>query len=86
MTDDINPFELLHDWEVASILGIGEYSVRELAKSGKLGYIKITRCQKRFTMELIKDFLESQTVRASDPGPFFAEKPPNIKDLFFKLI
>ena len=59
--------KLLSAWEVALILGLGESTVRELARDGELGYVQLKPSRRRFTYELVREFIESHTVRASKP-------------------
>ncbi len=55
--------QLLSAREVAKILLIGESTVNQLTRDGLLGYVKVTPSRKRFTEQLIREFIESQTVR-----------------------
>jgi predicted DNA-binding transcriptional regulator AlpA len=55
--------KLLNAHEVSEILGISESSVYQLTKEGLLGYIKILPSRKSFTEDLVREFLEAQTVR-----------------------
>jgi excisionase family DNA binding protein len=62
-----NSIQLLTAREVSEILGISESAVYQLTKEGSLGYIKLLRTRKAFTQELVREFLESQTVHRQAP-------------------
>ena len=64
-----NSIKLLHAYEVANILGISRSSVYRLTKEGALGYVQVLRSRKLFTEEMVREFLESQTVRRHVPRP-----------------
>ncbi len=59
--------KLLSAWDVGLILGLGETTVRELARDGELGYVELKPSRRRFTYELVREFIESHTVRATKP-------------------
>ncbi len=54
---------LMTAWEVSRILDIGESTVHQLVKEGRLGCVQITKRNRRFTMELVEEFIKSATVR-----------------------
>jgi excisionase family DNA binding protein len=56
---------LLSAWDVGRILGLSESTVQQLARDGELGYIELRPSKRKFTYELIQEFIESHTVRAS---------------------
>lgn len=60
--EENRPEQLLWPYEVATILGIGRSTVHQLVKEGRLGCIQITKRNRRFTMELVEEFIKSATV------------------------
>ncbi len=60
---DINIPKLVDASEVAEILGISERAVKRLVSEGRLGYVRLTGNRRVFTMELVAEFVEGETVR-----------------------
>jgi excisionase family DNA binding protein len=57
------PKKLLVSWEVAEILGIGLSTVHQLVKEGRLACVQVTKRTRRFTKEMVEEFIKSETVR-----------------------
>ncbi|MBI5249917.1 MAG: helix-turn-helix domain-containing protein [Desulfomonile tiedjei] len=57
------PKKLLDSWDVATILGIGRSTVRQLVKEGRLACVQVTKRTRRFTREMVEEFIKSETVR-----------------------
>lgn len=57
------PKKLLDSWEVATILGIGRSTVHQLVKEGRLACVQITKRTRKFTGEMVEEFIRSETVR-----------------------
>ena len=47
--------------EAGEILGISAKTVHKLVRSGRLGCVEITTRKRRFTMELVEEFIEAET-------------------------
>ncbi len=47
--------------EVGEILGISAKTVHKLARDLRLGSVEITTRKRRFTMELVEEFIEAET-------------------------
>jgi len=58
--DDLNP--LLTPDQVAEILGISPRTVNVLCKRKKLRFIQVDAKHRRFTQEMVEEFIENQTV------------------------
>ncbi len=56
------PTPLLNAEQVADILGIGQKSVHKLAREGRLGSVRVTKKERRFTREQVQAYVEAQTV------------------------
>ncbi len=54
---------LMTAWDVARILGIGRSTVHQLVKEGRLACVQISTRNRRFTKELVEEFIKSETVR-----------------------
>jgi excisionase family DNA binding protein len=57
------PRKFLDSWGVASILGIGRSTVHQLVKEGRLACVQVTKRTRRFTGEMVEEFIKSETVR-----------------------
>lgn len=47
--------------QVADILGISVKTVHKLARDSKLGCVKVTAKDRRFTQKQVRDFIDSQS-------------------------
>ena len=54
---------LMTAWDVARILGIGRSTVHQLVKEGRLACVQVTKRTRRFTREMVEEFIKSETVR-----------------------
>jgi excisionase family DNA binding protein len=54
--------KLLTAKDVGKILGISAKAVNKLAREGRLGHVKITARERRFTKELVEEFVRAETV------------------------
>ncbi len=61
--EDIDIPRLLSAQEVGEMLGISERAVKKLVSEGRLGYVRLTGNRRVFTMELVAEFVEGETVR-----------------------
>lgn len=60
--EEITPIpKLMTAKEVGEMLGITERTVNKLAKDRRLGCVEITARERRFTMELVEEFIEAET-------------------------
>jgi excisionase family DNA binding protein len=53
---------LMEPWEVAQILGIGRSTVHQLVKEGRLACVQVTKRNRRFTREMVEEFIKSKSV------------------------
>jgi excisionase family DNA binding protein len=60
---DNKPEELMTPWKVAQILGICRSTVHQLVKEGRLACVQVTKRNRRFTKEMVEEFIKSETVR-----------------------
>jgi excisionase family DNA binding protein len=59
---------LLSVQEVEEMLGISERAVNRLVREGRLGYVRLTRNKKGFTLNLVREFIKGETIRRSQDG------------------
>lgn len=62
LNEDEKPILLMTAQDVARILGIGRSTVHQLVKEGRLGCVQITTRNRRFTMEVVEEFIRWETV------------------------
>jgi excisionase family DNA binding protein len=53
---------LLSAKEVGEILGVSPRTVNKLAREWRLGFVQLTTRQRRFTPELVEEFLRAHTI------------------------
>lgn len=53
--------KLLTATEVGEMLGISARTVNRLARTGKLGCVQLTDRDRKFTTELVQEFIEAET-------------------------
>jgi len=61
--EDKNRDRLFTAWDVAQILRIGRSTVYQLVKEGRLACVQVTKRNRRFTKEMVEEFVKSETVR-----------------------
>ncbi len=62
LNEDEKPILLMTAEDVARILGIGRSTVHQLVKEGRLGCVQITTRNRRFTKEVVEEFIRLETV------------------------
>jgi excisionase family DNA binding protein len=66
---------LLTPEQVAEILGISPRTVNELCNRKKLGYVQVDSKHRRFTEEMVQEFIDRQAVSSEGQRPSRSEKP-----------
>jgi len=65
---------LLTPEQVAEILGISPRTVNELCNRKKLGFVQVDAKHRRFTEEMVQDFIDRQTVPSEGQRPGLRQK------------
>jgi excisionase family DNA binding protein len=61
--EENEPKRFMRAWEVAKILDISISTVYQLVRDGRMTCVQINRCNRRFTEEMVEEFIKSATVR-----------------------
>ena len=60
--EENKPKRLMTAWDVAQILDITTSTVHQLVRNGKMTCVQINKCNRRFTIEMVEEFIKSATV------------------------
>lgn len=60
--EDIDFLRLLSEKEVGEILGVSVSTVNRLVREGRMGCVQIRTRRRRFTKELVEEFIEAETL------------------------
>lgn len=68
---------LLTPEQVAEILGISPRTVNELCNRKKLRFVQVDAKHRRFTDEMVQEFIDRQTVPSGGQRPSMSRKQPS---------
>jgi excisionase family DNA binding protein len=61
--EENKPKRLMTPWDVAQILDITTSTVHQLVRDGRMTCVQINKCHRRFTREMVEEFIKSATIR-----------------------
>lgn len=60
--EENKPERLMTAWDVAQILDISTSTVHQLVRDGRMTCVQINKCNRRFTKEMVEEFIKSATI------------------------